>query len=79
MVRRHTDEIEPGHDGLDGPVSVLWGQGDAWIPPEKGVTLVAVIADHARLPIPDAGHLLQEDRPEAIIAAVLARLRDDQP
>lgn len=59
---------------MDCPVTVLWGRDDAWIPFEKGVALAALISDAACLLVPGAGHLVQEDRPEAIVAAVLKQL-----
>ena len=34
------------------------------------------IMDCPCIPIPNAGHLVQEDRPEAIVAAVLKQLAD---
>ena len=74
MDQRFTDEVEGQYDRLDCPVTVLWGQEDAWIPFEKGEALAALISDSKATPIPNAGHLVQEDCPEAIVAAVLKRL-----
>ena len=55
-------------------MTVLWGRNDDWIPFEKGVALAALISDAECIPVPDSGHLVQEDRPEAIVAAVLKQL-----
>jgi pimeloyl-ACP methyl ester carboxylesterase len=74
MDQRFTDEVEARYDRLDCPVTVLWGQKDNWIPCEKGETLAALIADRPLLSIPDAGHLVQEDRPEVLVSAVLKNL-----
>lgn len=74
MDQRFTDEVEGKYDRMDCPVTVLWGQEDAWIPCEKGQALAALISDQAAISIPDAGHLVQEDRPEAIVAAVLKQI-----
>lgn len=71
MDQCFTDEIEGRLDRLDCPVTVLWGQKDAWIPPAQGVRLAGLISDRAVVEIPGAGHLVQEDRPEVIVAAVL--------
>lgn len=71
MDQRYTDEVEARYDRLDCPVTVLWGLKDDWIPYEKGKALAATISDRALIPVPEAGHLLQEDRPEAVVAAVL--------
>jgi pimeloyl-ACP methyl ester carboxylesterase len=74
MNQQFTDEIEGHYGQIDCPVTVLWGVEDAWIPFEKGSALAALISDKQVIPIPDAGHLVQEDRPEAIVAAVLKQI-----
>lgn len=76
MDQRFTDEIEGQYGRMDCPATVLWGQMDEWIPFEKGEALAALISDRAVIAIPDAGHLVQEDRPEIIVAAVLKQLTD---
>ena len=75
MDQRFTDEVEGRYDRMDCPVTVLWGQKDEWIPYEKGEALAALISDRDVIPIPDAGHLVQEDCPEAIVAALLKQGR----
>jgi pimeloyl-ACP methyl ester carboxylesterase len=53
------------------PTQILWGEEDQWIPLERGRRLAALIP-HARFQaVPRAGHLMQEDAPEAIVAAAL--------
>ena len=71
MDQRFTDEVEGLYRRLDCPVTVLWGQQDAWIPFQKGKALAARIADANLTLVPNAGHLVQEDCPEAIVAAAL--------
>jgi len=71
MDQRFTDEVEGLYDRMDCPVTVLWGREDAWIPPAQGMRLAGRISDRAMVEIPEAGHLVQEDRPEVIVAAVL--------
>lgn len=71
MDQKYTEEIENLYGELDCPVTVLWGENDEWIPSEKGKTLARLISKNDCRLIPDAGHLVQEDRPEAIVAAVL--------
>lgn len=71
MDQRYTDQVESRYDRLDCPVTVLWGKDDDWIPYEKGVALAALISGSECIPISGCGHLVQEDRPEAIVAAVL--------
>lgn len=76
MDQRFTDEVEGQYGPMDCPVTVLWGQMDEWIPYEKGEALAALISDREVTAIPEAGHLVQEDRPEVIVAAVLKQLAD---
>ena len=76
MDQKFTDEVENLYDRLDCPVRVLWGKEDDWIPYAKGEVLAAAISDQPCAPIEKAGHLVQEDRPEAIVAAVLKTIAD---
>jgi pimeloyl-ACP methyl ester carboxylesterase len=73
MDQRFTDEIEDRYTRLDCPVAVLWGEQDAWIPVAQGDALAGLISDRPLLRIKDAGHLMQEDAPEAIVAVMLGR------
>lgn len=74
MDQKFTDEVEGRYGRMECPVTVLWGRNDEWIPFEKGVALAASISDTECIAVSDCGHLVQEDRPEAIVAAVLKRL-----
>jgi pimeloyl-ACP methyl ester carboxylesterase len=74
MDQRYTDDIEPLYGRMDCPVTVLWGQKDAWIPYAKGAALAGLISDQALIAVPDAGHLVQEDCPEILVATVLKNL-----
>jgi len=71
MDQCFTDEVQGQYARLDCPVSVLWGTEDDWIPFDKGVALASLISDQPCLPVLESGHLMQEDQPEAIVAAVL--------
>jgi pimeloyl-ACP methyl ester carboxylesterase len=57
----------------DFPVRIVWGEEDAWIPLEQGQALAERIAHGKLIRVPHAAHLVQEDAPEAIVAAVLDR------
>jgi pimeloyl-ACP methyl ester carboxylesterase len=74
MDQRFTDEVEVLYDRLDCPVTVLWGREDGWIPHEKGEALAAIISDRPLIAVPESGHLLQEDRPEVLVAEILKNL-----
>lgn len=74
MDQRFTDEVEGRYGRMDCPVTVLWGRDDAWIPHAKGAALAARISDRPLISVPEAGHLMQEDRPEVLVAAILKTL-----
>lgn len=70
MDQRYTDEIEPGYGPMDCPVRILWGERDEWIPIARGRRLAEALTGGALTRVPGAGHLVQEDAPEAIVAAM---------
>jgi pimeloyl-ACP methyl ester carboxylesterase len=74
MEQRYTDEIETRYAEIRCPVEVIWGEEDRWIPIERGRELVRRIPGSRLLSVPEAGHLVQEDAPEAIVAALLGKL-----
>ncbi|MFG2192270.1 alpha/beta fold hydrolase [Streptomyces sp. NPDC048639] len=69
--QRYTDEIEDRYGELDLPVLICWGTDDAWIPQERGSELTARIPGARLHPIRGAGHLVQEDAPAELTAALL--------
>lgn len=71
MDQRFTDEVEQHYGPMDCPVTLLWGEKDEWIPFSQGQKLAQLITGGKLIAIPDAGHLVQEDAPEAIVAAML--------
>jgi len=71
MDQRFTDEIEAQYTTMECPVQLLWGQEDEWIPISRGQKLAQKITSGKLQTISNSGHLMQEDRPEAIIAAML--------
>ncbi|HVE98670.1 MAG TPA: alpha/beta fold hydrolase [Mycobacteriales bacterium] len=48
------------------PTLVLWGDEDVWHGPAYGRRLAADIPGAVLVPVPDAGHLLPEERPERV-------------
>lgn len=74
MDQRYTDAIAPLLGAVRCPVTLLWGAVDAWIPLAQGQKLAALLPRPDFRVVPEAGHLVQEDAPEAIVAAVLDRL-----
>jgi pimeloyl-ACP methyl ester carboxylesterase len=75
MNEKYTNEIEELYEQMDCPVTVLWGQEDQWIPYEMGIRLAQLISDKECTLIPQSGHLMQEDRPEAVVAAILKTIK----
>ncbi len=71
MDQRYTDEVEGRYGEVACPTMILWGEEDAWIPIERGRALAARIPNAAFRSVPGAGHLVQEDAPEAIVAALM--------
>jgi pimeloyl-ACP methyl ester carboxylesterase len=58
------------------PVTVCWGADDTWVPVERGRELAARIPGARLRIIPDAGHLVPEDQPAELTAALLEFLHD---
>lgn len=73
--QRDTDEVQDRYSTIDLPVLVCWGMDDAWIPAAKGEELASRIPRAQLTLIPDAGHLVQEDAPAELTAALIAFLR----
>ena len=73
MKQRYIEEVEERYVKPPFPVQIVWGRNDAWIAIEQGQKLADRIAGGTLIAVPDAGHLVQEDAPEAIVAAVLVR------
>ncbi|MFF4507522.1 alpha/beta fold hydrolase [Streptomyces sp. NPDC001401] len=71
MHDRHTDEIQDRYDEIRCPVTILWGEQDGWIPVDRGHTLAGRIPGAGFRTVPEAGHLLPEDAPEAVVATVI--------
>jgi pimeloyl-ACP methyl ester carboxylesterase len=71
MDVKFTDEIEHRYGEMRCPVLLLWGSQDAWIPPARGAELASRMPACELREIHGSGHLMQEDAPEAIVAAAL--------
>ena len=72
--QRYTDEVQDRYGKIDVPTLVCWGEDDTWIPVAKGRDLAARIPGARWEPIAGAGHLVQEDAPAELTAALLAFL-----
>jgi pimeloyl-ACP methyl ester carboxylesterase len=72
MDQRYTDEIESLYGEMRCRVRIIWGEQDAWIPVERERELANRIAGSDLRVVPEAGPLVQEDAPEALVAALLS-------
>ncbi|WP_329397822.1 alpha/beta hydrolase [Streptomyces lydicus] len=75
--QRFTDEIEERYGELGLPTLICWGAQDSWIPVAKGHELAARIPGAQLRLIEGAGHLVQEDAPAELTAALADFLRAD--
>jgi pimeloyl-ACP methyl ester carboxylesterase len=69
--QKYTDEVQDRYGTIDIPVLVCWGVDDAWIPVAKAQELAARVPRAELRLIQAAGHLVQEDAPAELTAAVL--------
>jgi pimeloyl-ACP methyl ester carboxylesterase len=69
--QRYTDEIQDRYPEIEPPVLICWGESDTWIPVAKAHELAAAIPGARLRLIAGAGHLVQEDAPAALTAALL--------
>jgi pimeloyl-ACP methyl ester carboxylesterase len=70
---RYTLECVTGLRAYDGPSAVVWGADDWYLSPSWGQQLVEDLqhTEHLRL-IPFCGHLVPEERPDAVADAILS-------
>ncbi|WP_085905192.1 alpha/beta fold hydrolase [Kiloniella majae] len=71
MDQKYTDDISDQYASMACPLNIIWGGEDKWIPLSHGKKLAKFLNNGRLSIVPNAGHLVQEDRPEAIVAAML--------
>jgi len=71
MDIKYTDAVQDRYGDIRCPVKLLWGTEDQWIPIHQGRKLASMIANCDFSEIAGSGHLMQEDAPEAILAAAM--------
>lgn len=69
---RYTEEITAALGGLRMPVQILWGAADEWQPVAYARRLAGDIPGARLHLVPEAGHFLMEDAPEAVARRVLS-------
>ena len=63
--------------GLDVPSLFLWGESDAFAPPQSGEEIAARMPSARLQRLPDTGHLPHVERPETVAAALAGFLSTD--
>lgn len=53
------------------PIRLIWGEADSFIPPQQGEQLARLLGVAPPEIIQGAGHLVQEDAPEAVVGLML--------
>jgi pimeloyl-ACP methyl ester carboxylesterase len=76
---RDTRELEPLLGHITAPTLVVWGEDDPWLPATTGAELARRIPGARFELLPGAGHLVQEDVPEALIRLLDRHLSDGSP
>ncbi len=61
---------------LSVPTTLIWGEKDAWGPPEVGEAVAASNPQLRVVRIPDAGHAPWFDEPDRVVNAILEALAD---
>lgn len=69
--RKYTDEVEPLYGNIRVPVCLIWGEGDQWIPLERGKQLHSMIPSSEFVTFKECGHLVQEDQPAQLVSHIL--------
>ena len=67
---KFTAEVEARYAAINTPVLILWGEEDQWIPLEQGRRLQKKIPGSVLHTIPNAGHLVIEEKPDALASAL---------
>lgn len=72
----YTDEFQHRFTEVSAPVLILWGEEDQWIPLVQAERLQSKIPGARLVTVPQAGHLVIEEKPEELAAAIEVFLRD---
>ena len=67
----YIEELQGRYGPMACNVNIIWGEEDSFIPLAQGEQLAAALSANSLTRVAQAGHILQEDAPEAIVAALL--------
>jgi pimeloyl-ACP methyl ester carboxylesterase len=65
-----TADFEPLLPSIEVPVRIVWGERDAWLPPDLAVRLHEIIPNSDLVLLPETGHFAMEDSPREVAAAL---------
>jgi pimeloyl-ACP methyl ester carboxylesterase len=65
-----TTQIEPLLPSIEVPVSIVWGEQDAWLAPTLAERLHELIPNSELVMLPETGHFAMEDSPREVAAAL---------
>lgn len=68
--QRFTDEVQSSYGKINTQTLILWGEEDTWIPIEKGYELSMLIDGSILKIIPNAGHLVIEEKPNELLEEI---------
>jgi pimeloyl-ACP methyl ester carboxylesterase len=75
-VARDTAEFEPLLPSIGIPVSIIWGEQDAWLAPALAERLHELIPGSDLLVLPETGHFAMEDSPQEVATALFEFFTD---
>lgn len=75
MDERYTEAFRDKLGAVRCPVDLFWGEEDAWLPVADGDRLAELIRPRRYVKTPGAGHLVQLDAPEQVLAFLYRGLR----
>jgi pimeloyl-ACP methyl ester carboxylesterase len=70
LDERDTAEFEPLLPSIGVPVSIIWGEQDAWLAPTLAERLHELIPGSDLLVLPETGHFAMEDSPQEVATAL---------
>ena len=73
----YTDDVQPLYTQITIPTLILWGSEDTWIPLERGEALHDMIPGSTFRVIPDAGHLVIEEKPDQLLREIRSFLKNE--
>lgn len=79
LHRFRFDSLGPHLRHIAAPTLLIWGAQDAWIPVTYGRVMAFDLPVNALIVIPDGGHNVMEEQPEAVNRALIDYLRNGLP